>query len=71
MKNLHKIVIVFATLMSFNIWEAGAKPWEHPGETFLVPPRDLPTPYATRSASNGPRVVRRAAVFLGPVKPGD
>jgi glucose/arabinose dehydrogenase len=70
MKNLHKIVIVFATLMSFNIWEAGAKPWEHPGETFLVPPRDLPTPYATRSASNGPRVVRRAAGLRPTAPPG-
>lgn len=41
---------------AFGDWKADA-----PGVRRLIVPADLPPPYATRSASNAPRVIRRPA----------
>lgn len=50
---------------AFGDWTADA-----PGVRRHLTPADLPPPYATRSASNGPRVVRRPAEALPKVPPG-
>jgi len=50
---------------AFTDWRADA-----PGVRRKITPDDLPPPYATRPASNGPRVVRRPAHAQPKVPPG-
>ena len=50
---------------AFTDWRADA-----PGVRRRITPDDLPPPYATRPASNGPRVVRRPAHAQPKVPPG-
>jgi glucose/arabinose dehydrogenase len=56
---------LLAGAAAFTDWRADA-----PGVRRKITPDDLPPPYATRPASNGPRVVSRAANAQPQVPPG-
>ena len=49
---------------AMRAWPAPSSPYtdfryEHPGAVHKITPADLPAPYATKSAGNGPRIVAR------------
>jgi glucose/arabinose dehydrogenase len=56
---------VLAGAAAYGDWTSDA-----PGVRRLVTPADLPPPYATRNASNGPRIVNRPREALPQVPPG-
>jgi len=52
---------ILAFFVAAPCMAAGAIPGQKPGQHFLVTPADMPAPYATPAAGNGPRVIPRPA----------
>jgi hypothetical protein len=67
MKQKVSPVLVALTLVAGGVAAAGL---DQPGDTHLIWPQDLPQPFITSSASNGPRLVDRPAGAQLLVPPG-